>query len=538
MANVVEKFMNLGTGKKATYLVLLAAAIGAAVVLFQWAGAPEYQTLYSNLSEEDAASIVEKLKENRIPYRIEGGGVLQVLAEKLYETRLTLAGAGLPKGGGVGLEVFDKSSFGMTEFAQKVNFVRGIQGELARTIGWLPEVETARVHIVVPEKRLFLEAEDKARASVVLKLKPGRKISSGQVQGIVHMVASSVNGLRPENVSVIDTTGAVFTRTGEAGSAAAATTAQLDYQKSLEKDIEARVQGILEPVVGAGKVIARVSAEVDFKQVEKTEERFDPESVVVRSEQRNKEKITGNGGGGFASGGVPGVASNTPAGGQRPAQVLQAPAVSGAESQRQNEVINYEINKVVSRTVEPSGAVKRLSVAVLVDGSYAVTSAAGGKEEKKYVQRGPEDMKKFEGLVRGAVGFSAERGDKVDVINISFESPSAGTEEVAAPAGMVEKIKERLPSYLPVAMRYSTILVLAVFTFLFVLRPLISGIFKGGASQASTEPYALPEATMKALEAGLGRGASTADMRQKVMELAKQNPQQAAQIIKAWVKEK
>lgn len=522
MANIFENFLSLSNTKKVIYMVVLAAAIGAAVTLFNWASQPEYQLLFSNLSQEDASLIVEKLKEKRIPYKISGAGSVLVPQEKVHETRLELAGAGIPKGGGVGLEIFDKTGFGMTEFTQKVNYIRAIQGELARTIGWLSEVDTARVHIVIPERRLFSQEGEKARASVIVKLRSGAKLDYAQVQGIVHLVASSVAGLSPQNVTVVDTSGQMLTKSAEGDTQSLLTSSQLEYQRTVEKDMEKGIQTIIEPAVGKDKVIAKVSLDIDFTRMEKTEERFDPDSVVVRSEQKSKEKSTGE-----SVGGVPGVASNIP--GSQLNQQSSSSIPSRAE--RANEVINYEINKVVSRTIVPTGMVKRISASILVDGSYENKKGADGKEERKYIPRTQEELKKFESLVKAAVGFAQERGDKIEVVNIPFDTKTSVD---------IEDIVKQSPikEYLPSIIRYGTILILSMLLFLFVLRPLITGILK---------ERELPKAGMEALSSGavhaLGHGAvphviteQPKDVKQRVLELAKENPQQAAQIIKTWVK--
>ncbi len=523
MANIIDSFIKMNNTKKVVYLILIAAGISAGVMLFQWAAQPEYQTLFSNLSSEDSASIIDELRKRKIPYKVEAGGVIMVPQEDIYETRIELAGSGLPKGGGVGFEIFDKSTFGMTEFTEKVNYLRALQGELSRTISWLSEVEMARVHIVVPEKRVFLENKDTARASVIVKLRPGRNLRYNQVQGIVHLVSSSVSGLSPENVTIVDTEGNLLTRS-TGGNTGVLSPLQMEYKGMLEKRLESRIQDMLEPIVGAGKVVAKVSADIDFKRVEKTEERFDPDSVVVRSEQRSKEESSGGG----AGGGVPGLLSNTPKG-----KGAKGVAAAIPKSKRQNEVVNYEISKIVSHIVEPSGLIKRLSVAVLVDGSYKTTKTPDGKENKEYLPRSEEEIKKFENLVKNAVGFVSERGDTVEVVNIPFESKvdlNIGEAEGGA--------NKDYSKYIPAIIRYVTILILSLLLFLFVLRPLISYVLKGGGSAGGLEA-GLPEA-IKALEEGLGQRSlpsSPADLKQRVMELAQKNPQQAAKIIKAWVNE-
>ncbi|MEE9542178.1 MAG: flagellar basal-body MS-ring/collar protein FliF [Thermodesulfobacteriota bacterium] len=271
MNNLIEMFSALSAGKKMSLFLLFAASVSALVVLFMWANRPDYQVLFSNLGEEDAAQIIEELQNDKVQYKISSGGTISVPREHVYEMRLRLAGAGLTSGGGVGFEIFDRKGFGITEFVQKVNYTRALQGELARTVSGLAEVETARIHIVAPEKRLFAEDGEGARASVVLKLKGGIKLKPGQVQGIVNLVAGSVSGLKAESVTVIDSNGNLLTKVQGDDSTLNMTSNQLEYQRQIEKGFEDRIHDMLAPVVGIGKVIARVSAEIDFKQVQKTE---------------------------------------------------------------------------------------------------------------------------------------------------------------------------------------------------------------------------------------------------------------------------
>ncbi|MCP3677282.1 MAG: flagellar M-ring protein FliF [Deltaproteobacteria bacterium] len=523
MANMADNFMAMSNAKKVVFVLILAFSVVAIAGLYKWANQPSYQLLYANLSQSDAAQIVEELQKRNIPYRFEGSGAIFAAQEKIYETRLELAGLGLPHGGGVGFELFDKTGLGMSEFVQNINYLRAVQGELARTIGWLSEVETARVHIVVPEKRLFQDEEEQARASVVLKVRQGGRLSNGQVQGIVHLVTSSVAGLTPNSVTVVDSSGKLLTEKYGSDETLAITSSQIEYKNSLEQNIAQRVEEILEAVVGRGKVVAQVSAELDFRRVEMTEENFDPDGAVVRSEQKSKDKSTG----GTALGGIPGVASNTPGGQQGGAQGTPS------QTQSQKEVLNYEINKVVKRVVEPSGVVKRISVAVLVDGKYEAGKGRGGKEELKYLPRSEEEIKKFESIVKSTIGFLEERGDHVEVLNIPFEQ-----EESIEVGGLESDGGIVITDYIPSLIRYGSITFISILLFLFVLRPLINGILTAGAQGGGGEAE-LMEA-VRALEAGGPENAlpSNVDIRQKVRELAKQNPQQAAHIIKGWMKDK
>jgi flagellar M-ring protein FliF len=270
-------------------LGLIGAVLAFAMVSMLWlSGDVNQQVLYTQLTVEDAAAITSKLREMKVPYSIAGDGTtILVPSSTVYETRLRLASEGLPQGGGVGFELFDQRSFGMTEFVQKLNYRRALQGELARTIMQLAAVHTARVHIVLPEKSLFLDRQEKPTASVALKLIPGRRLSRDQVRGIAHLVASSVEGLDPDDVTIVDTSGQILSRQDENTSFLSQTEAQLTYQQTLEQNLEHRVQTLLERAVGKGKVLVRVTAALDFQHIERTEERFDSDNPAVRSEQRN-----------------------------------------------------------------------------------------------------------------------------------------------------------------------------------------------------------------------------------------------------------
>src|SRR5574337_323069 len=265
MEKFLEYFKKLGSGRTTVLLGGAALVVAAAVAFLIFNRSPEYHVLYSQLSPEDSGAVIEKLKEKRIPYSVDGAAI-SVPAEKVYETRMELAGAGLPQGGGVGFEIFDKAGFGVTDFVQKINYKRALQGELARTISQIKEIESARVHLALPEKGVFLEEQKKARASIIVKLKPGKTLSQGQVSSIVHLVANSSDNLRPEDVTVVDTSGRMWTKESDDDASLKLTASQLEYKRGLEKDIESRVQSMLEKAVGAGKVVARVSAEVDTKQ--------------------------------------------------------------------------------------------------------------------------------------------------------------------------------------------------------------------------------------------------------------------------------
>jgi len=515
MADLADQIRGLPMKKMIVLLTVAALAITAGILLISWLQKADQQLLFANLSEEDAGAIIQKLNEQKIPYTTSGGGIM-VPADKVYEVRLQLASQGLPQGGGVGFELFDKTNFTMTDFVQKLNYRRALQGELSRTIRSLAEVEQCRVHLAVPEKTLFMQKDEKPKASVLLKLRPGRRLSQGQVQGIVHLVSSSVEGLDPKDVSVVNSNGDMLTAVVDENFAMSG--GQLDYQRNYERELEAKVIGMLEPVVGRGKVKARVAASLDFTKVEKTEEKYDPDSQVARSEQRNVEKTTG-----ATSGGVPGVASNLP-GKQQPVQTQPGtPAVSD----KKNETINYEITKTISHVISPTGEIKKLSAVVLVDGTYA---AAQGQADKKYSPRTEEEVRQFEDMVKKAVGFSADRGDEVKVVNMPFEVIQQDDAVEATAASAPSPVMPMVTT----ASKYLVPLIGVVLLFLFVIKPLMSTVTVP-VRASLPQTAALPQ-TVAELQKSIA--APDRSSREQLIEWAKKNPKDATNLVKGWLEEK
>lgn len=519
-----EGFLQLPLSRRIAILVVLAGAIAGLVVVGLWTQQPDMQLLFANLAPDDAGAIVEKLKELKVPYEVGAGGTtVLVPSPQVYELRLQLASQGLPHGSGIGYEIFDRTNIGQSEFVQKLNYRRAQQGELARTIAQMPEVLRARVHLAVPERRLFATQQERPRAAVVLSLKRENALTKTQVQGIVHLVANSVEGLKAEDVTVVDGHGRLLSEASGEGVAHLSST-QLEYQRNLEKDVENRITSMLERIVGANKAVVRVSSVLDFRQVEHTEEKFDPNGQVVRSEQRNQERANGVNG---IAGGVPGVASNVPEG-----ESPEPPQTSSQNSQTKNETLNYEISRTVSRIVEPVGTIKKMSVAVLVDGTYeAAPAPAEGQPapKPKYSPRTEEEMKKIADIVKKAMGFSQERGDEVQVENISF-----GFEGEEGP-GTTAQAENKLTVWAPYV-RYGVGAVMFLLVLLFVVRPLVGMLTTppaaapqtfGGATLASPEGLALGGAPLQALS-----GPQTAE----IADLARNNPQSAAMVVKKWLK--
>jgi flagellar M-ring protein FliF len=534
-AELQNKIAGAATTKMILAIAGVAAAIAVTIVVVLWSNQPVYHLLYSNISPEDAATITEKLKEQKIPYEVRDGGAIMVPQDRVHELRLMLAGQGLPTGGGVGFEIFDRTQLGMTDFVQKLNYRRAMQGELARTISELTEVEHARVHLVVPEKALFSEKKEQASASVVLKLRGGRALSQNQVQGIVHLVASSVEGLNPQNVTIVDTGGNVLSRPSEDPYGTHLTNYQTEYQRNLEKSFEERVQSMLERAVGPGKVVVRVSGTLDFKQVERTEEKYDPDTTAVRSEQRVQENSSGSA---VTASGVPGVVSNLPGAKNENPQAAGGKGGNSSQSNKTQETINYEINKTVNHILEPVGTLKQLSAAVLIDGSYEAIKGADGKETKKYIPRTDEELRKYEEIVKRSIGYNAERGDQVEVVSIPFESNISMSEEETVAAK-----SSQLAATLPF-IKYAVAVVALLLVFLFIVKPLMKTILtpQGGiGGRAGLIASGMPLSRVGELEATSAypqlQVSADGKVKEEAIKIARDNPQQTAKLLKAWINE-
>ncbi len=517
---LIEPFLALSPSKQMLIAaVAFISAVAFAVLIFI-ANRTEYRPLFTNLTAEDAGEIVKKLKDAKTPYEItaDGKGIL-VPSDKVYELRLTLASEGIPQGGGVGFEIFDRKNFGMTEFVQKLNYQRALQGELSRTIAQLTGVEQARVHLVIPEKSLFKDNEKPATASIVLKMKSNRALKDSEVQGVVHLVSSSIEGMDPEHVTILDSRGKILSKGGSSDPTTRMTSAMQETQRAYEKNVEERLQSLLDRIVGGGRSVARVTASFDFKQVERLEEKFDPESIAVRSEQRTEEKGSST----TSSSGVPGVQTNlgrtAPAGG----------ATSGGGS-KNDETLNYEVSRSTAKIIEPVGALSKISIAVLVDGKYEAPAAVkeGQAAKAKYSPRSPDELQKIETLVKSAVGFNPERGDQLSVQNIPFqETGESGSVETVA--WWTNPFFLSLAKNLMIGISFLVLI-------MFVIRPLLTtlrmgkrpvlesfeGIGPGGELLAATDQGALT---------------SYATEQQNLIEKVKKDPYQVAQILQSWVAE-
>lgn len=369
--------------------------IGGTVLIYSWARHMNYGVLYANLPPEDVGAIVDELEQMKISYRLSGGGsTVSIEESKVGEARVRLASSGLPTGGAMGYEIFDKSTMGMTEFVQKLNYRRALEGELTRTITGLSEVASARVHIVIPEQKLFVEDEIAPTASVVVKLRAGARLDKRKVNGIQSLVAAGVEGLRPENVTLLDYGGNLLSPSVGADQVAALSARQLDLQKNVEAHLQGKAQSLLDGVIGPGRSIVRVNAKLNFEQVEQTIEEYDPDNLAIVSQERNEETTTDN--------------SNTVEGG-----------TAGSQIRKDNSITNYEVNKTVQRIVSETGNLEKLTLSVIVDGKYEPAAKGGG--EPVFTPRSAEEIAQLSSAVKNAVGFDDTRHDNFDMVSVQFD---------------------------------------------------------------------------------------------------------------------
>ncbi len=520
--------------KRLTLVAFVGITIIGFVFLMNWAGSPDFQVLYSNLGPEDGGAIVSALKEKRIPYKISSnGGSILAPSELIYDLRLELAANGLPRGSGVGFEIFDNAKLGMTEFVQNVNYQRALQGELSRTIDKIDGVESSRIHIVMPAKSLFIEEDTPATASVTLKLRSGRWLSKDQVQAIVHLVSSSISGMSPENITIVDNYGKMLSGTKDKSGTGQVSSDQLGLQEKMEKSIETRIQTMLETVLGAGKAIARVSCALDFTREEKTEELYQPDNKAIRSEQLFSER---SGMKDASPSGVPGIVSNTQA--KEFAQVEENPetqtretetSTAGPSFSKQDRTVNYEISKVTSRIVEPFARLKSVSVAVMVDGIHKSVVGKDKETEWKYFPRTDDEMAKLEKIVKHAINFNAKRGDSVEVVNLPFEPRMTIEDEKDETAGgWLSTLREYAPS-----MKLVSLSILLLFLFIFVIRPVIRWLTANSAEGGPVLTQ-LPK-TLAEIESESGKSMPNRD---KAVRLLSGNQEaKTLDLMRGWMKE-
>jgi flagellar M-ring protein FliF len=523
LRDLSKKFQSLSSALRFGILGVGVLVLLVVVVTQLGGSSGSYEYAFTNLSAEDSSEMAAQLKAAKVQFRLEAGGTaLAVPATQVYDARLMLAAMGLPRGGGVGFEIFDRGDLGVSEFTQRVNLRRAIEGELARTIGRLASVRSARVHITLPEKGLYRDEDHKAVAAVVLNLQPGRTMADKELAGVRHLVASAVTGLNPDSVTVVDGRGTVLA--GDSSADSKAVTQQHDLERSLEQ----RITDLLEPAVGQGSIIAKVTASFDSSDVETTADAYDPDGTAVRSEHKSNEQTNQEGPG---AAGVAGAAANQPGSG--------VPGGGGGANrgmtQRDDETRNFEISKTVTHTVARGPRLKRLSVAVLLD-------APGGKV------RSDVDVKRLEDLAKSAVGFEAKRGDQFQISSTVFSGKAVGDNEGVRETWWLSPRTFRLAE------------IAGGFVLFFLMALALMRMRRGSGAAIPAQLTAMsstallrPGSRVAEVEAAMERAAlppgpgptgpppalpgvdPATQLRDRARELASTDPQRAAHILRAWI---
>jgi len=477
-----EVFNKLSNSQKIFLVSVTLLSIVGIMLIVNLANSFNYGVLFSNLSQQDSGKIMEKLKERKIAYKIEGGGsIIKVPESMKNELRIEFASQGLPEGGGVGFEIFDKTSLSSTDFVQRINYVRATEGSLARTISSLNEVMSAKVHIVLPKRSVFIEDQEEAKASIAVKLRPGAMLSRTIIPAIIHLTAQAVEGLSVHNIAVIDMNDGVLLSKPSSGNLDQfdeLSTNQMSYQNKMEKSLEAKVKNQLEPVIGMGKVKPNVTLELDFDKIESNEHKVDPTGKVIISETTQSSKSTGP----TKSGGVPGTGSNVA---QGATQGNNQAVTTKPESGKTNKAVtNYDVYKKKTHIVKALGTIKRMSVAVTVDNISSI--AADGTETNTPLT--PQQIIEIKNLVQAAVGYNQARGDIITIFNKAFNK----TDELKY-NNEVEAAKSQ--ELIDKAIKYGTYLIAVLLLFFFIVRPImkkVNSVIKV-LSSPKTEELEMPD---------------------------------------------
>jgi flagellar M-ring protein FliF len=553
MQDLVLRVRKLTAALNARQLATLGLAFVAAVVLVVGASwyvnAPDYRVLFADMEPEEASRVESGLKTEKVQYQLTNGGRdIEVPKEEVDRLRLHFSSTGLPTSGRVGYELFDRTAFGQTEFLEQVNYRRALEGEIARTIATIGEVRSARVHIAMAKASLFESREQPAKASVILTLKRNRPLGAATVAGIVNLVAFSVEGLRPEAVVLIDNTGRPLARPSD-DSDEPLSAAVMERQEKMERELASEVIRMIEPIVGTERVRANVTLRLNTKTQEETLETYDP-NTVVRSRQVSMEGGASNAASGLAGarGNLPGQAAPTPAGAPVTAPPPPAASLTANGTGRQAETVNYEVGKKTTHSLLPRGDVARLSVAVVVDNTRQTKTDAEGKVTRTSTPRPAAEMQKIQQLVAAAVGLDNTRGDQLIVENVSFDEPV--DEPVAAPT-LLERVGGGAQNWA----RPVIVLVVGLVALLFVLRPIVKGVFSyappppAPAPSTRTETQPLPrqlpktveemeseiEAELDAKVAEHVQNRKTPILQKRVAKAIETEPENAARLLRAWL---
>ncbi|AMY10438.1 Flagellar M-ring protein [Luteitalea pratensis] len=541
---LVEKSKVVRASLSTAQLISLAAVfvgvLGLVIGSTWYLNRTEYRVLFSELNGEEAARVVERLKGDNVAYQLQDGGrTVLVPTNSTDNLRLQFAGEGMPTSGRIGFEIFDKVAFGQTEFLEHVNYRRALEGELARTISTLTEVQAARVHIAMQKESLFGAREQPAKASVTLTLKGTRALPPQAATSITNLVAASVEGLRPEQVVIIDSTGRSLARGAMGQDDGAMAGADLERQQKYERDMGMKVVALLEPVVGVERVRANVSVQLHGASQEQTTEQYDPETVL-RSESTLTEGNTAD-----SNGGIAGAQANLPAV-VRP-DGTPSPSTTGSTTTsrgltKSTKLSNYEVSKTVTHTIRPRGEVAKVSVAVLVDDEHVTTTAQDGTVSTKRKPRDPGAMQKLQKLVAASLGIDTQRGDMVSVENIPFEAPVS--EPIAKPS-MWQRVSDQSSG----AVRGLAVLLIVAMVLLLVVRPVVGRLLAVPALDRPHATIGMPQQLPRTIEeiegeieARLDAMPNDGDRRQPVLTrrvatLANKEPESAAKLVRGWLTE-
>ncbi len=548
MQNLLEFAKTLGAPRIAAMGAVTVALVGFFAFIILRVTAPEMTPLFSNLTMDDSAAIAKELDREAVSYQLRGdGNVILVPRDRVARLRMQLAESGLPKGGGVGYEIFDHTdALGTTSFVQNIDAVRALEGELARTIRTLDRVEDARVHLVMPERPLFSRDKVEPSASIVLRVRG--TLDPGQVRAIRHLVATAVNGLRPQRISIVDEAGNLLAD-GAGDENGTSDVGADERQVAFEKRLRQQVEQIVTSVVGPGHARVQVAADFDFNRVTETSDKYDPDGRVVRSSQTREESSASNAG----NANQVTVGNEIPQGvQQRQAPGGEAGATPRDESRKSEETVNYEISKTTRTEVSEGGRVNRISVAVLVDGTYSKND----KGETVYKPRSKEEIDQIAALVRSAIGFDQKRGDQVEVVNLRFAEPLP--QPLAAPGGWLTALHFSKDDIMQ-AIETVVMGLLGLAVLLLVVRPLVRRMLSpagepvaalppaasaapseaGAAAVAQSGPTfsAEPSETSKMIDLAQVQGQVHAQSVQKVGEIADRNPGETVSIIRQWLHE-
>lgn len=545
--NKTQEWVNrLRANPKIPLMVASAAAVAILVAMVLWAKAPDYRTLFSNLSDQDGGAIVSQLTQMNVPYRFaDNGGALEVPADKVHELRLRLAQLGLPKGGSVGFELLDQEKFGISQFSEQVNYQRALEGELSRTIETLGPVKSARVHLAMPKPSLFVREQKSPSASITVNLEPGRALDEGQISAVVHLVSSAVAGLPPGNVTLVDQGGHLLTQSNT--SARDLNDAQLKYTADVEGRVQRRIEAILGPIVGNGNVHAQVTAQVNFDNKEQTDEQYRPNGDASQAAVRSRQVSESDQSGSPYPGGVPGALSNTPAPAPS-APIANQPAnqaangqnaqngasrtttTNGPHNSQRSETSNFEVDRTIMHTKKNVGDVQRLSVAVVVNYRNLPTG--------KPLPLTNDQMKQIEDLTREAMGFSTTRGDTLNVVN----SPFNDTEETGGelPFWKQQTFIDQLMS----AGRWLLVLIVAWLLWRKAVKPQLQR--REQIAQAAVEQNKAQQEIQEAVEVRLSKDEQTQQRRanqrlgaevmsQRIREMSDNDPRVVALVIRQWM---